>query len=623
MAEPEHAQATLALQGLEGFEEASTAQRESRVYEGAPEPEPLLAHLGYRSFRPGQREAVQAALDGRDALVVMPTGGGKSLCYQLPGLASPRLTIVVSPLIALMADQCRRLVGDGHPVVMVASGMGDDRNREALARVRDGRARIVYCSPERFGSTAFLDALAAREVDLMAIDEAHCVSEWGHDFRPDYLRLPRALERLGRPAVVACTATATEEVATEIEGRLGLRQPLIVRSGFDRPNISFDTVTLQGKGSKARKLALLEHGLCDPQNRPAIVYCGTRRDTEAVAESLRSAGVLAAAYHAGMEPDERASTQHRFMSGDADVIVATNAFGMGIDKADVRSVWHWAIPTSVEAYYQEAGRAGRDGHPARAVLLAGRSDLGRLVRFNQQRSVDPQAIASYVRQLGNLADSDGALVIDNPRNDTDRIRLAIAERSGACGVEPAPGGRLRVRLSDGLDLRRAGAACRVAKDRGWRAYRAIEAYSFSATCRRRSLLDHFGDRRPGQPRGRCCDVCDPDGWLPEPETIQVSKRRSPPAGATPPPELSAADTELLEALKAWRLRAAAGKPAYTVAHNRTLEAIAALRPDGPDALARIHGIGPAFVSRHAGQVLEIVGGYSGAAGLQRAESSGM
>jgi ATP-dependent DNA helicase RecQ len=622
MAQPEHAQATLALQGLEGFEETSATQPECRVYEGAREPEPLLAHLGYSSFRPGQREAVQAALDGRDALVVMPTGGGKSLCYQLPGLASPKLTIVVSPLIALMADQCRRLVGGGHPVVMVASGMGEERNREALARVRDGRARIVYCSPERFASTAFLDALAAREVDLMAIDEAHCVSEWGHDFRPDYLRLPRAVERLGRPAVVACTATATEEVATEIESRLGLREPLIVRSGFDRPNITFDTVTLQGEGSKARKLALLEHGLRDPQNLPAIVYCGTRRDTEAVGESLRAAGVLAAAYHAGMQPDERASAQHRFMSGDAEVIVATNAFGMGIDKADVRSVWHWALPTSVEAYYQEAGRAGRDGLPARAVLLAGRSDLGRLVRFNQQRSVDPQSIASYVDELRNLADSDGALVIDNPRNDTDRIRLAIAERSRAGTVEPAPGGRLLIRLTDGLDLRRAAAACRVAKDRGWRAYRAIEAYSFSDTCRRRSLLDHFGDARPGQPQGRCCDVCDPDGWLPDPETSQITRRRSTGRAITPPAELSPADAELLEALKAWRLRAAAGKPAYTVAHNRTLEAVAASRPEGIDALAGIHGIGPAFVSRHAGEVLEIVGDHS-AAKAQPAESSGI
>jgi ATP-dependent DNA helicase RecQ len=611
MVQPEHAQATLALQGLEGLEESHPDDRLRRTFDGPADPDALLAHLGHSAFRAGQRDAVEAALAGRDALIVMPTGGGKSLCYQLPGLASSRLTVVVSPLIALMADQCRRLAGDGHPVVLVASGMGDDRNRDALDRVRDGRARIVYCSPERFGSTSFLDALAAREVDLMAIDEAHCVSEWGHDFRPDYLRLPRAIERLGRPAVMACTATATPGVEAEIADRLGLRDPLQVRSGFDRPNISFDTVTFEGKGSKARKLALLEHGLGRAENLPAIVYCGTRRDTEAVAESLREAGVLAAAYHAGMEPDERASAQHRFMSGDAQVIAATNAFGMGIDKADVRSVWHWAIPTSVEAYYQEAGRAGRDGLPARAVLLAGRSDLGRLVRFNQQRTVEPQAIASYVDGLRGLADTDGSMVIDNPRDDSERVRLAIAERAGACTVEPAPGGRLRVGLTGELDLRRAAAACRVAKDRGWRAYRAIEEYAFSARCRRRSLLDHFGDSRPGEPGERCCDVCDPDAWLPDPDTIVIRRTRTRARAAPPPADLSPADAELLEALRAWRLRAAAGKPAYTVAHNRTLEAIAASRPQEPDALARIHGIGPAFVSRHAAEVLDLIASHAG------------
>jgi ATP-dependent DNA helicase RecQ len=612
------AQATLALQGVEGIEDAGVDPR-ARVYNGLRDPDALLAHLGHRSFRPGQRDAVQAALGGRDSLIVMPTGGGKSLCYQLPGLASSNLTVVVSPLIALMADQCRRLTADGHPAAMIASAMGEERNRDVLTMVRDGHARIVYCSPERFASTSFLDALAAREVDLMAIDEAHCVSEWGHDFRPDYLRLPRAIERLGRPAVMACTATATEEVADEISQRLGLREPLVVRSGFDRPNISFDTVTFEGKGSIARKHAMLQHGLGQRENLPAIVYCGTRRDTEAVAEELRSAGLLAAAYHAGMEPDERASAQHRFMSGDVEVIVATNAFGMGIDKADVRSVWHWAIPTSVEAYYQEAGRAGRDGAPARAVLLAGRSDLGRLVRFNQQRSVEPEAILSYLRDLHRLADGDGSLVIENPRDDRDRIRLAIAERSGACSVEPAPGGRLHLELSDRLELRRAAAACRVAKDRGWRAYRAVEAFSFSSTCRRRSLLDHFGDRRAGRPLGRCCDVCDPDTGLPEAEALLAAPRRAARAEQNPPPELSPADSELLAELKAWRLRAAAGKPAYTVAHNRTLEAIAASRPGRLEALARIHGIGPAFLDRHGPEVLELIVAHGGPRALPPAE----
>ncbi|MGH3139420.1 MAG: HRDC domain-containing protein, partial [Gaiellales bacterium] len=278
-----------------------------------------------------------------------------------------------------------------------------------------------------------------------------------------------------------------------------------------------------------------------------------------------------------------------------------------------RTVVHWSIPTSVEAYYQEAGRAGRDGLPARAVLLAARSDLGRLVRFIEQRSVDPEAVAAFVAGLERAADSDGTLVIDNPRRDEERIRLAIAERAGACTVEPAPGARLSVRLHGALDRGRATAACRVAKDRGWRAYRAVEAFSFSETCRRRSLLDHFGDRREGSPSGRCCDVCDPSSWLPSPETIDIRPKRKRRGSADPSPEISDADAGLLEALKDWRMRAAAGKPAYTVAHNRTLESIAASRPDGLDALRQIHGVGPAFVSRHAEAVLGIVAAHPVAA----------
>jgi ATP-dependent DNA helicase RecQ len=602
------AAAQLALRGLG---EVEVPDRPRLRYDGPREPEPLLAHLGFDTFRPGQREAVEAALAGRDAMVVMPTGGGKSLCYQLPGLASEELTIVVSPLIALMADQWRRLVGDGHPAVMIASGLGEEATREALRSVREGDARIVYCSPERFGSTAFLDALGRRAVDLFAVDEAHCLSEWGHDFRPDYLRLPRAIERLGRPAVIACTATATEEVAEEIGRRLGLRDPVVVRSGFNRPNLSFDIVRLEGKGSKARKLALLEHGLADPANRPAIVYCGTRRDTDEVAESLRAGGLQAVAYHAGLAADERASAQLRFMSDDADVVVATNAFGMGVDKADVRSLWHWAIPTSVEAYYQEAGRAGRDGRPAGAVLLAMRSDLGRLVRFNQRRSVEPEGVAAYLARLRAEADSDGAVTIDNPRDDEERVLLAIAERVGACTIEPASGGRLLVELDTTLSRSRARAECRVARDRGWRAYRAVEAFSFSSSCRRRMLLDHFGDPTPGDAIGRCCDVCDPDGWLPAQEAIEPRRRPrrasvASPGPEEPQPELGHADAELLERLKKWRRAAAGQKPAYTVAHNRTLEGIAARRPAERDELAEVSGVGPTFLSRHADEVLAIV-----------------
>jgi len=497
----------------------------------------LLGELGFEHWRPGQREAVEAALEGRDSLIVMPTGGGKSLCYQLPGLATDDLSIVVSPLIALIRDQWTRLTAAGHPVAMISSNMDGEATHRALGQVRSGEARIVYCSPERFGSSVFLEALAQRRIDLIAVDEAHCVSEWGHDFRPDYLRLPQIADRLGRPTVMACTATATKSVAAEIASRFGMREPLQVRSGFDRPNLSFDVIPLEGTGSKARRQALLEAGLSDSANRPAIVYCGTRKDTDEVAEALRRAGQNALPYHAGMEAEQRTSVQRRFMGGEVDVIVATNAFGMGVDKADVRSVWHMAIPTSVEAYYQEAGRAGRDGLPARAVLLAMKMDLGRLVRFNEQRAGDPE--------------------------------LAIAH------------------------------------ERGWRAYRAIKAFIYSDRCRRRSLLDHFGDRLAGAPLERCCDVCDTQSWLPDPEKIAI-RRTKKGGSAASSPDLSPADAPLFEALKAWRLVAAGGKPAYTVANNRTLAAIAAIRPGSEGALIEISGVGPSFISKFAPEVLALV-----------------
>jgi RecQ family ATP-dependent DNA helicase len=503
----------------------------------------LLGELGYADWRAGQREAVIAALEGRDSLIVMPTGGGKSLCYQLPGLASEDLTIVVSPLIALMRDQWLRLTQAGHPVAMVSSAMDEEESRAALDSVRSGRARIVYCAPERFASSFFLEAIGHRKVDLLAVDEAHCVSEWGHDFRPDYLRLPQIADRLGRPTVMACTATATVPVAAEIAQRFEMREPLRVRAGFDRPNLSFDVIALEGKGSKARRQALLETGLADPANRPAIVYCGTRKDTDEVAEELRGTGLRALAYHAGMESHERTLTQRRFMSGgeDAvDVVVATNAFGMGVDKADVRSVWHMAIPTSVEAYYQEAGRAGRDGLPSRAVMLAMKSDLGRLVRFNEQRAGDPELAIAY--------------------------------------------------------------------ERGWLAYRAIKDFIYGTRCRRQALLAHFGDRRAETPPlDRCCDICDRLDWLPDPETIAVRRPSGSRSGsAAPAPDLSAADAPLFEALKAWRLEAAQGKPAYTVASNKTLASIAARRPTGRPALIEISGVGPAFVSKYAEDVLALV-----------------
>jgi ATP-dependent DNA helicase RecQ len=603
--------ATRALQGLDGLPLEPVP---SRFYDGPDDPDALLGWFGLAAFRPGQREAVQAALDHRDCLTVMPTGGGKSLCYQLPGLASEDLTVVVSPLIALIADQYRRLVQGGHPAVMLASGMGEEAAAAARQRIADGSARIVFCSPERFASPSFTAALERRGVSLFVVDEAHCVSEWGHDFRPDYLRLGRVIERLGRPTVMAATATATEQVAEEIVRRLGLRDPVMIRSGFDRPNVSFDVIALEGEGSKERRYQMLLHGLRDDANRPAIVYGGTRKDVDEVVGRLGADGLEVVGYHAGMAAEQRAAAQHRFMSGDVEVVVATNAFGMGVDKADVRSVWHVTIPTSVEAYYQEAGRGGRDGAPARAVLLAGKADLGRLINFIRRDGLEPQDVENYVDRLHATARATGSdrFEIESPRVDRDRVCLGIAERAGALSMEFAGGGRLAITLAERLPRRAVADICAAATDRNWRAYAAVKDYaSPSEICRRRMLLDHFSDSTPAEPTGRCCDVCDPDTiGLPDPETLPAKRPRRAEGGGrgagTPAVELSSADVKLVDALRAWRLVAADGKPAYTVAHNAALELIAHTRPTNLAELGALSGIGPTFLERHGPAVLALL-----------------
>lgn|GEM_PF-480281 len=569
------------------------------------DPDALLSLLGLESFRPGQRDAVQAALEGRDALVVMPTGGGKSLCYQLPALAGDDLTVVVSPLIALMRDQCARLTDLGHPAVMLASGGDGESNRRALDEIRDGSAKVCFAAPERFASGVFRAALQARAIALFVVDEAHCVSDWGHDFRPDYLRLSSVIAELGHPPVMACTATATPKVADEIVRRLELRDVARVRSGFDRPNLSFDVLPFDGQGSVARKRATLVAGVADPANRPAIVYCGTRKSTEEVAALLTAEGVQAVPYHAGMTADVRAARQDEFMSGTADVVVATNAFGMGVDKADVRSVWHWALPSSLEAYYQEAGRAGRDGELSRAVLLASRADLGRLVRFIREAEVTVEQVGALVGALRARADEDGVTEVDAGR-DQDRIALAVAERAGALELAPGPGGRLRVTVvPTGLDHRRVAEMCRAATDRRWQAYRSIEKYAAADNdvCRRRQLLDHFGDPEDGAPLGRCCDVHDPVDWLPP---IRVGSGRSRRSGAPVEEDGRPVDDDELAPLKAWRRERAAGKPAYTVATDATLREVVRRRPSTLDELGDIKGIGPSFLQKHGDALLELL-----------------
>jgi len=588
-----------------------------------------LRRFGLEAFRPGQREAVAAALDGRDSLVVMPTGGGKSLCYQLPALADRGLVVVVSPLIALMSDQLRRLSEAGVRASMLASGMADGHNAQALREITAGSAQLVLAAPERFASAAFREALARRRVALFVVDEAHCVAEWGHDFRPDYLRLQEAIAALGggceRPAVMAATATATPRVAEEIASRLGLRDWVSIRSGFDRPNLTFDVVSLEGKGAVARKRVALLHVLGDAAARPGIVYCGTRKDTEEVAALISRRGIKTVAYHAGMSPDARRASQSAFMDGAADVVVATNAFGMGVDKADVRTVVHWALPTSLEAYYQEAGRAGRDGVASRAVLLASRMDLGRLIRFIKERETSVDDVKRYVAGLRSGAD-EGVLAIGHGMlEERARVLLSIAERAGAVELRPGGSEGLLVRLTGQGSPRKAGAAIKAAKDRSWESYRSIERFSADGqTCRRRQILDHFGDRLEGQPTGRCCDVCDPDPELERtllaPLTPSPGRRRGGsgrPHGQAEGAARQAVEPVLeseFEKLRAWRWERAQGKPAFTVAANGVLEEVLRRRPRTVGELIEISGIGPAFCEKHGQSLLEALEGIGAATG---------
>ena len=330
----------------------------------------LERHFGHRAFRPGQEEIVQAALEGRDVLAVMPTGSGKSIGYQLPALLLPGTTLVVSPLIALMKDQVDELNRRGIAAAAIHSLMTAAERHQVVESAREGRWRLLYVSPERFANERFAAVLAQVPLSRFAVDEAHCVSEWGHDFRPDYRRLAQAAARCrradggaGRPPILAFTATATPEVRDDIVELLGLDNPEVFVAGFDRPNLFLDVRRVTGDLEKQAILAELVG------SRRALVYAATRKSSERAAHALRSTGVAAEAYHAGLADAERVRVQNAFAAGTARVVCATNAFGMGIDRPDVEAVVHYELPGSLEAYYQEIGRGGRDGRPADAVLL--------------------------------------------------------------------------------------------------------------------------------------------------------------------------------------------------------------------------------------------------------------
>jgi ATP-dependent DNA helicase RecQ len=412
----------------------------------------LKEHFGYPAFRPGQEAAVESVLAGRDTLVVLPTGGGKSLCYQVPALILPKLTVVISPLISLMKDQVDALAARGLPATFVNSTLTSSQISDRLARAIRGDVKLLYVAPERFdfGSTA--ERLRDAGVSLLAVDEAHCISEWGHDFRPSYLRISQVRDRLGSPPTVALTATATPHVRTDIAAQLKLDSPTTIITGFDRTNLSYHVLPTK---NDAEKDDALVH-LLRTTDGLGVVYASTRKAVERIAALLDRARIPAAAYHAGLDDARRHEVQDAFMTEKVRAIVATNAFGMGIDKANVRLVIHYAMPGTLEAYYQEAGRAGRDGKPGACYLLHSFPDRFTHEFFIKGNYPDRPLVEEVYDTLRKNADKSGA--VDLPPDDiATRLKtkaggrdvessLRLLTQAGAYRVEQDTSSRVLVRL---------------------------------------------------------------------------------------------------------------------------------------------------------------------------------
>ncbi len=400
-----------------------TSASNSRLHE-------LLHQFGHDSFRPGQKECIQALLDGRDVLGVLPTSGGKSLIYQLTAQLLPCVTVVVSPLIALMQDQLESLEDQGIDAGAINSTRSERELSRDISELRRGDAKILYVTPERFGDPSAVALLEELDVSLFVVDEAHCITEWGHDFRPAYLDLHDVVRSLGRPPVLALTATATPVVRAEIIERLGLRDPFIQVHGTDRPNLYFEVRRVESAAQKWQQLGNLfgddsiesstpELAAC--MTGPGIVYTATTRTAREVAEWLQERGVSAEYYHGQRRAADRERVQEAFMNGDVRVVAATNAFGLGVDKPDVRFVVHLEPPASIEEYYQEAGRAGRDGELARCVLLSRDADLSR-ARFH---GASGHVEIEYLEKIRTALKSGGAQSREQLRRATGLSRPAL------------------------------------------------------------------------------------------------------------------------------------------------------------------------------------------------------
>ena len=600
-------------------------------------------YFGHSEFRPGQEPLVDALLSGRDALGVMPTGAGKSVCYQLPALLLPGLTLVLSPLISLMKDQVAALSQAGIPAVYINSSLDAEEYREVYRRIRRGDCKLLYIAPERLQAEGFHRLLEELPVSLVAVDEAHCVSQWGQDFRPSYLEIAELVRSLpARPPVGAFTATATAAVRRDIETLLELRDPLRVTTGFDRPNLFFEVVRARDKDQ------WLHRFLAERPEQSGIVYCATRKAVDAVCASLLAQGIPTARYHAGMEDQERRQSQEGFVYDQARVMVATNAFGMGIDKSNVGFVVHYNMPKDLESYYQEAGRAGRDGSPARCVLLYAPGDV-RTAKFlitNSQETQegDPERLRRDLSRLermvaycktggclradlldyfgeihkgscGNCGNCAGDFVERDITVEAQKILSAVArvEKRYAYGLGAAViikllrGSRDRRVLQLGLDqLPTHGALRGLDRDR-------IQRY-----------MDHLMEegylRSDGEEYPVLRLTAQAGDVLFRGKRVSLRERapEAKPAGGTAPRAASQeADSSLLAALKALRFRLAqeAGVPAYVVFSNAALADMAALRPLDMEEFLQVSGVGRVKAERYGQAFLKAIRDWRAGVGV--------
>jgi ATP-dependent DNA helicase RecQ len=593
----------------------------------------LERYWGYTSFRPLQRESMQAILDGRDSLVVLPTGGGKSICFQAPALIREGLAVVVSPLISLMKDQVDTLVGNGVPAACYHSALSSDVRASVLAGLREGRFRLLYLAPERLvgeGRTGLASLLADRPLSFVAIDEAHCISQWGHDFRPEYRQLASLREQWPRVAMHAFTATATTRVRKDIVSQLQLREPAELVGSFDRPNLVYRVL------ARATLKRQLRDVLARHKTHAGIIYCQSRREVDALAAWLREEGVRAVPYHAGLSDDDRHDHQDRFLNEDVDVVVATVAFGMGIDRSDVRFVVHAGAPQSLEHYQQESGRAGRDGLEAECVLIYSGADFLKWRLMLEKSGEWTDARRALMRDIERYASSVGCR--------HKRLVGYFGERyaKSECGACDFCLGELEP-VADATTLARKilSAVARVGQRFGAAHVTNVLRGSDSEQVRGRGheRLSVFGllrDASIDEVRGYI-DQLIALGLLRSTEDaypvlrltaeglalikdaasapdLALARQRKPEKDKLPrrsrveAESWSGVDRDLFEALRALRLQLARerGVPPYVIFHDTTLREVARLKPANLDALRHVYGVGARKAEDLGEAVLETV-----------------